>query len=203
LQDSMTEITRRDFLSGVAILGAGGLSGSLVRPAVAEPRAVGASRYPPALTGFRGCHPAAAEAAHKAVASLFPDFGPVTGPVEAFDLVVIGAGISGLASAHFYRRQVQRDARILILDIHDDFGGQRLHGRRHRYGLARRGGDQGRLPAGNYFVTACFSELVVDSVHRSKRRSASWSDTITLCGEPGPNAWSSSRVSPVQSHHGT
>jgi flavin-dependent dehydrogenase len=42
------------------------------------------------------------------------------------DLVVVGAGISGLAAAWFWRG-VEPDASILLLDNHDDFGG---HARR-------------------------------------------------------------------------
>jgi spermidine dehydrogenase len=51
---------------------------------------------------------------------------------EHYDLVVVGAGLSGLAAAFFYR-QAKPDARILLLDNHDDFGG---HAKRNefRYG---------------------------------------------------------------------
>ena len=41
---------------------------------------------------------------------------------ESFDLVVVGAGISGLAAAWFWRKQ-RPNARILVLDNHEDFGG--------------------------------------------------------------------------------
>ena len=48
-------------------------------------------------------------------------------PVEdTLDLIVVGAGISGLAAACYFRKR-RGDARILILDNHDDFGG---HARR-------------------------------------------------------------------------
>jgi spermidine dehydrogenase len=43
--------------------------------------------------------------------------------------VVVGGGISGLSAAHFYR-QARPDARILILDNHDDFGG---HAKRNEF----------------------------------------------------------------------
>jgi spermidine dehydrogenase len=42
--------------------------------------------------------------------------------VDVYDLVVVGGGVSGLAAAHFYRKE-HPSARILILDNHDDFGG--------------------------------------------------------------------------------
>jgi spermidine dehydrogenase len=48
---------------------------------------------------------------------------PVEGEV---DLLVVGAGISGLSAAHFFRLR-NPSARILLLDNHDDFGG---HARR-------------------------------------------------------------------------
>ena len=50
---------------------------------------------------------------------------------EAYDLVVVGGGISGLAAAWFYRR-ARPGARILILDNHDDFGG---HAKRNEFTL--------------------------------------------------------------------
>ena len=52
---------------------------------------------------------------------------------EEFDLVVVGGGISGLAAAYFYR-QARPNARILILDNHDDFGG---HAKRNEFHVAR------------------------------------------------------------------
>ena len=53
-----------------------------------------------------------------------------TGAAEAeYDLVVVGAGISGLSAAHFYRKE-HPSARILILDNHDDFGG---HAKRNEF----------------------------------------------------------------------
>ncbi|MBK8060863.1 MAG: FAD-dependent oxidoreductase [Gemmatimonadetes bacterium] len=42
---------------------------------------------------------------------------------ESYDLIVVGAGISGLSAAWFYRQRFGASARILILDNHDDFGG--------------------------------------------------------------------------------
>ncbi len=45
---------------------------------------------------------------------------------ETVELVVVGAGLSGLAAAHFYRRS-HPAARILLLENHDEFGG---HARR-------------------------------------------------------------------------
>src|SRR5215470_3002365 len=107
----MTDITRRDFLDGVALTIAAGLTPAT--QVAAEP-----ARYPPALTGLRGQHDGSFEVAH-ALAREGRRF-PLEGlPIdESYDLVVVGGGISGLAAAWFYRRS-RPDARILILDNHD------------------------------------------------------------------------------------
>jgi len=55
-------------------------------------------------------------------------------PEERYDLVVVGGGISGLAAAHFYRR-ARPQARILVLDNHDDFGG---HAKRNEFTVGGR-----------------------------------------------------------------
>src|SRR5207247_7121600 len=108
----MSSISRRDFLNGIALTVAAGLTPAA--QIAAEP-----DRYPPALTGLRGQHPGAFEAAHQiARGGGRYRFGEVE---ESYDLVVVGGGISGLAAAWFFRRAVGV-ARILVLDNHDDFG---------------------------------------------------------------------------------
>src|SRR5207245_11729055 len=54
---------------------------------------------------------------------------------ERYDLVVVGAGISGLAAAWYFRKVAGASARILILDNHDDFGG---HARRNEFQVGDR-----------------------------------------------------------------
>ena len=54
---------------------------------------------------------------------------------ESYDLIVVGAGISGLSAAHFYRKSAGNGARILILDNHDDFGG---HAKRNEFQVGGR-----------------------------------------------------------------
>jgi len=49
---------------------------------------------------------------------------------EHYDLIVVGAGMSGLAAARYYQQKMGDDARILILDNHDDFGG---HAKRNEF----------------------------------------------------------------------
>jgi hypothetical protein len=117
-------VSRRDFLNGVALTIAAGLTPSAQLSAQASP-------YPPALTGLRGHHPGSFETAHAfREGKTFPVDGV---PVEEhYNLVVVGGGISGLAAAWFYRQRIGRNARILVLDNHDDFGG---HAKRNEFHL--------------------------------------------------------------------
>jgi spermidine dehydrogenase len=84
--------------------------------------------YPPALTGMRGSHPGSFEVAHR-LGREGEDAPIADGISEDYDLVVVGAGLSGLAAARKYQME-QPDARILILDNHDDFGG---HAKRNEF----------------------------------------------------------------------
>jgi spermidine dehydrogenase len=123
-------ITRRDFLNGVA-LALGTAAARADGAAVPGPDEFAPERdpgyYPPALTGMRGSHDGSFEAAHHLKdGDFWATAGPPEDTGERYDLVVVGAGISGLAAAWFYRRAAPR-ARILLLDNHDDFGG---HARR-------------------------------------------------------------------------
>ncbi len=123
-------ISRRDFLNGVGVtIGASLLPacGKNGDPSADVPPPPRSPYYPPAATGMRGSHPGSFEAAHAAVQGQRWD-AESTG--EHYDLVVVGAGISGLSAAYIYRRDVDPDARILILDNHDDFGG---HARRNEF----------------------------------------------------------------------
>jgi len=118
----MPRITRRDFLNGTTLAIAAGLT-----PAG---QLAAATPYPPALTGMRGQHPGSFDVAH-AFARAGVDFHTDAAPIEErYDLVVVGGGISGLAAAWFYRRAAGPDARILVLDNCDDFGG---HAKRNEF----------------------------------------------------------------------
>jgi len=152
-------ISRRDFLNGVRLVAAGALvPGRAIGEAVTAlegPAPVGAA-YPPRLTGMRGSHPGSFEVAHALAREGRSDWGPVREPdPQVYDLIVVGAGISGLAAAHFYRKH-KRDARILILDNHDDFGG---HAKRNEFSLEGRtiigyGGSQTLEQPGGYSEVA-------------------------------------------------
>jgi spermidine dehydrogenase len=132
-------ISRRDFLNGFSAA----IGGSLLSPGLAsgsdwfDPFGTpqehlaankNSTYYPPALTGMRGSTDAVMKVGHAlrdrdTWASPKPD-------KETYDLIVVGGGISGLAAAYFFRKQAGTDARILVLENHDDFGG---HARRNEF----------------------------------------------------------------------
>jgi spermidine dehydrogenase len=89
-------ITRRDFVHG---LGLTGLGLSLPWPALGT-SPPDSGYYPPALTGLRGSHAGSFEVAH-ALAREHRRFENPRALDERYDLVVVGAGISGLASAYY------------------------------------------------------------------------------------------------------
>lgn len=134
-------ISRRDFLNGVGIAVTASMAVPPWLEAVGLVPGVGAADqaavfpeqapdyYPPVLTGLRGSHPGSFEIAHllrdaKTWRETATDMG------ESYDLVVVGGGISGLASAYFFRAALGPRARILVLDNHDDFGG---HAKRNEF----------------------------------------------------------------------
>ena len=119
----MPPITRRDFLNGAAL--AVGAPGALGQAAPA------ASPYPPLRTGLQGqtdavsavAHVLRDDPSHWREAHAVADAG-----IE--DLVVVGAGLSGLASAWLFQQHAGRPVRILLLDPLDDVGG---HARRNEF----------------------------------------------------------------------
>jgi len=121
-------ITRRDFLNGILQTTAASFAFPLLSYASIEPE----ETYPPALTGLRGSGTGSFESAHHLrdgdLWKLYPES---TDTNESYDLVIVGAGISGLSAAWFYRKAVGDSQRILLLDNHDDFGG---HARRQEFG---------------------------------------------------------------------
>jgi spermidine dehydrogenase len=121
-----TGITRRDFMNGIAIAVVGAAGVDLSRAHAADSPT--AQNYPPSRDGLRGSHVGSFEAAHRLRDGSPFDLSQAA-LTEHYDLVVVGAGISGLAAAHFYRQR-RPNARILILDTNDDFGG---HAKRNEF----------------------------------------------------------------------
>jgi len=124
------KIDRRDFLNGVAVTAAA-LATPLPGAAQITPGTQDApGYYPPLSHGLRGSHPGSFETAHSVRDGSFWNRTRKPQDTHAvYDLVVVGAGISGLSAAHFFRAK-KPNAKILILDNHDDFGG---HAKRNEY----------------------------------------------------------------------
>jgi len=159
------EITRRDFLNGVAVAVGGALAGeacsaeALLAAGLAgdyAPEKAG-DYYPPAKTGMRGNHDGTFTYAHLLRDGMdWKELGKGADTRENYDLVVVGGGISGLAAAYFFRKQAGPAARILILDNHDDFGG---HAKRNEFTAGGRtvlsyGGTQSIESPGSYSAVA-------------------------------------------------
>ena len=131
-------IARRDFLQGAAIGTAAITAGHIPSASAREAEHLAQNQpgyYPPTRLGLRGSHPGSFEAAHEVRDGDFWNHAPgLEDTGESFDLVIAGGGISGLSAAHFYRA-AKPDARILILENHDDFGG---HAKRNEFHLGGR-----------------------------------------------------------------
>jgi spermidine dehydrogenase len=160
------KITRRDFLNGVSVGVGGAIVGTIGASKVFGTDTLLAAAaldelspqdalgyYPPAKMGMRGNHDGSFTFAH-----LMRDgqpwnaLGKANATGENYDLVVVGGGISGLAAAYFYRQRAGKNARILILDNHDDFGG---HAKRNEFQAGGRmvlsyGGTQSIESPGKY-----------------------------------------------------
>jgi spermidine dehydrogenase len=153
-------ITRRDFLDGVACA----IVASSAAPGLSYAQGASAP-YPPARTGYGGSRPEDFSIAHGVRDGHHYDLRgqPVA---ERYDVIVIGGGIGGLATAH-YLRKARPKTRILILDNHDDFGG---HARRNEFDVDGRfllgyGGSEsmeGPKTRWTNVARACVASLGVD-----------------------------------------
>jgi spermidine dehydrogenase len=147
--------TRREFMEGVvgALAGAAAITNTTVSaqaptgvaPAAPSPPLAPPTdgNYPPSLQGLRGQIDSAMQTAH----ALRDGQGvPAAEPLEeSYDLVVVGAGMSGLSAAYFYRKALP-NAKVLILEACDDFGG---HARRNEFNV---GGRQVISAGGTYMI---------------------------------------------------
>ena len=145
-------ISRRDFLDGAAAITAVTAMPGVALAGSNESAEAAAVGYPPSRTGLRGSHPGSYEVAHDLAWQGRQDWGRLHDvESDVYDLIVVGAGISGLSAAYLYRKE-HPDARILILDNHDDFGG---HAKRNEFELDGRtiisyGGSQVLEDPGTY-----------------------------------------------------
>jgi spermidine dehydrogenase len=153
--------TRREFVEGVVgtLVGAAAIAGNSPASAAVPnpgpsapttangpavpPSSVAAADYPPSLQGIRGQIQSAMEAGHalRGGAAMFA----AEQLEESYDLVVVGAGMSGLAAAYFFRKALP-NAKVLILEGCDDFGG---HARRNEFKV---GGRQVIAAGGAYLI---------------------------------------------------
>ncbi|MFD1934790.1 NAD(P)-binding protein [Nonomuraea mangrovi] len=131
-------ISRRDFFDGVAMAVGAAALGSLTGCGMdaAAPGRIGTDRlevpgqvtFPPGLTGLQGNTPAALSVPHALRDDRFWQYAGEARPTgENYDLVVVGGGISGVSAAFEWLRN-DPNARVLILDNHDEIGG---HARRN------------------------------------------------------------------------
>jgi spermidine dehydrogenase len=181
------DITRRDFIHDVGLA-----SLSLSLPAATWVGAVGANTepvyYPPTLTGLRGSHPGSFEVAH-ALAREHKVFDRPRVLDESYDLIVVGGGLSGLAAAYFYRKLYGSQARVLILDNHDDFGGHAKRNEFHQGGALRLAwGGTVNMEYTKYSATAkgLLDDLGIDIPRLMKDFSFRWLHNSTGLG---PATW--------------
>ena len=163
------EINRRDFVSGtsIAITGAILVSGDVeaqgrdARPAPAASPIVDQSAsqetyYPPTRTGLRGSHPGSFEVAHEMRDGKTWDDPQETG--EEYDLIVVGGGLSGLGAAYYFRKALP-EARVLILENHEDFGG---HAIRNEHAVD---GRQVICYGGTAYITGAYTYEGLELMH--------------------------------------
>ncbi len=158
-------ITRRDFFDGVArtVVGAAALQVFGAGQAGAFTPVTDAG-YPPASNGLQGQTEGSRSVAHGMRDGTFWETaGDVVDTGEVYDLVVVGAGISGLAAAYLYRQQAGADKRVLLIDPLDAYGG---HAKRNEFvasngaTLIGYGGSQS-MQTPSYF-SAAVNKLLAD-----------------------------------------
>jgi spermidine dehydrogenase len=172
-------ITRRQFFDGVAVA-AGSVAAWHLAGGAAEafaPAEDGA--YPPRSNGLQGQTEASRLVMHGLrdeafVVSEAEDSG------EAYDLVVVGAGISGLAAAFLWRQQAGADQRVLLIDPLADFGG---HAKRNEFTSGGRlvigyGGSQS-MQTPSYFspaVNALLADIGIETKRFEEFYDQGWGD---------------------------
>ena len=167
------DITRRDFVNGVGVA----VTGSLIAPgwlSALDGRPLGGPQeyYPPARTGMRGSHPGSFEVAHQLRDGI--TWGAAADTRESYDLVVVGAGLSGLSAAYFFLTSAGPGARVLVLDNHDDFGG---HAKRNEFSYGGRtlllNGGTSNLESVNHYSTVSRTLLSAIGLDLDRAQAAS------------------------------
>ena len=128
----MQGITRRDFVNGVAMGVGSALLGrpapAFARPAVPQTPSLGLDWYGYGGVGdyasSHGNTPEAVETAHRLRAGAFDRLPAARGPVERYDLVIVGGGFAGLGAALEFSKKRKPGQVCLLLDNHPVFGGE-------------------------------------------------------------------------------
>lgn len=178
-------ITRRDFLDGIALAIGGSVLGTGRAQAFAAAETAG---YPPQSTGLQGQTEGSRMVAHALRdGSYWSSAGDIADTGEAYDLVVVGAGISGLAAAFLYRQQAGADKRVLLIDPLAAYGG---HAKRNEFSasngqtLIGYGGSQS-MQTPSYFSAAVLQLLADVGIEPAKFEAfydQKWAETRGLSG---------------------
>jgi spermidine dehydrogenase len=123
-------ITRRDFLDGVALTVGAAAVGGWAAGAAAQGASAEIAQRPSTRVGLQGQTDRAQHVMHALRdGGYWLEAGKPVDTGESYDLVVVGAGLSGLAAALLWRQQ-RPEARVLLIDPLDDFGG---HAKRNEF----------------------------------------------------------------------
>lgn len=158
-------ITRRQFFDGVAVAAGSVAAWSMMGGHAHAFTPQDNPAYPPRSNGLKGQTDGARMVMHAIRDETFAA-APATDTGEAYDLVVVGAGISGLAAAFLWRQQAGADKRVLLIDPLADFGG---HAKRNEFMVGDRliigyGGSQS-MQTPSYFspaVTKLLSDIGIE-----------------------------------------
>lgn len=175
-------ITRRQFFDGVAVA-AGSVAALAMMGGQAQAFTPTDSAYPPTSNGLQGQTEQARLVMHAIRDEEFTA-APATDTGEAYDLVVVGAGISGLAAAFLWRQQAGADKRVLLIDPLADFGG---HAKRNEFTVGDRlvigyGGSQS-MQTPSYFspaVNKLLSDIGIEPQKFEDYYDQSWAESRNL-----------------------